>query len=38
MAAFVDTADPAKLPATCVTYFENSVPPPVWSGRLEPRP
>ena len=38
VAAFVDAADPAKLPATCVTYFENSVPPPVWSGRLEPRP
>ena len=38
LAAFVDSADPAKLPATCVAYFENSVPPPVWSGRLEPRP
>jgi len=38
LATFVDTADPARLPATCVTYFENSVPPPVWSGRLEPRP
>jgi pimeloyl-ACP methyl ester carboxylesterase len=29
LAAFVDTADPARLPATCVAYFEQSVPPPV---------
>ncbi len=38
LAAFVESADPAKLPAACVTYFEKSVPPPVWSNRLEPRP
>ena len=38
LAAFVETADATKLPASCVTYFEKSVPPPVWSGRLEPRP
>ncbi|MEP7330189.1 MAG: alpha/beta fold hydrolase [Betaproteobacteria bacterium] len=38
LAAFVDTADPDKLPPSCVTYFEKSVPPMVWSGRLEPRP
>ena len=38
LAAFVDSADPAKLPASCVSYFEKSVPPPVWSNRLEPRP
>ncbi len=38
LAAFVESADPAKLPATCVAYFAKSVPPPVWSNRLEPRP
>ena len=38
LAAFVESADPAKLPAACVTYFEKSGPPPVWSNRLEPRP
>lgn len=38
LAAFVESADPAKLPTACVTYFEKSVPPPVWSNRLEPRP
>ncbi len=38
LAAFVESADPAKAPVACVTYFEKSVPPPVWSNRLEPRP
>jgi pimeloyl-ACP methyl ester carboxylesterase len=38
LAAFVESADPAKLPVSCVSYFEKSVPPPVWSNRLEPRP
>ncbi|MEO8755412.1 MAG: alpha/beta fold hydrolase [Casimicrobiaceae bacterium] len=38
LAAFVDDAGFARLPATCVTYFEKSVPPPLWSNRLVPQP
>jgi pimeloyl-ACP methyl ester carboxylesterase len=38
LASFVDAASVAQLPAGCVSYFEKSVPPPLWSGRLEPQP
>ena len=34
LAAFVDQAGFAKLPAGCVEYFEKSTPPPVWAGQL----
>jgi pimeloyl-ACP methyl ester carboxylesterase len=36
IAAFVDNAGFARLPETCVTHFERSVPPPPWSNRLTP--
>jgi pimeloyl-ACP methyl ester carboxylesterase len=36
IAAFVDSAGFAKLPETCVTHFERSVPPPPWPNRLAP--
>lgn len=36
IAAFVDHAGFAKLPETCVTHFERSVPPPPWPNRLAP--
>ncbi len=36
LAAFVDNAGFAKLPETCVAYFEKTVPPPPWPGRLAP--
>ena len=36
IAAFVDNAGFAKLPETCVTHFERSVPPPPWPNRLAP--
>jgi pimeloyl-ACP methyl ester carboxylesterase len=38
VAAFVDAAGFTQLPERCVTYFEKSVPPPLWAGRLEPQP
>jgi pimeloyl-ACP methyl ester carboxylesterase len=36
IAAFVDNAGFSKLPETCVTHFERSVPPPPWPNRLAP--
>jgi pimeloyl-ACP methyl ester carboxylesterase len=36
IASFVDHAGFAKLPETCVTHFERSVPPPPWPNRLAP--
>lgn len=36
IAAFVDNAGFARLPETCVTHFERSVPPPPWPNRLAP--
>jgi pimeloyl-ACP methyl ester carboxylesterase len=38
IASFVERADFAKLSESCMTYFENSMPPPMWPDRLEPRP
>jgi len=38
LAAFVDAAGSAKLPASCVAHFEKSTPPPLWSNRLVPQP
>lgn len=38
IAAFLEAADPGKLPATCVTHFEKSTPPPLWSNRLVAQP
>ncbi len=38
LAAFVDDAGVAHLPATCVAYFENSASPPLWPNRLAPQP
>lgn len=38
IAAFVDQAGFDKLPASCVTYFEQSKAPPLWPDRLEPQP
>jgi pimeloyl-ACP methyl ester carboxylesterase len=37
VAAFVDAARTDKLPATCVTHFEKSTPPPLWPNRLAPQ-
>jgi pimeloyl-ACP methyl ester carboxylesterase len=34
IAAFVDDADTARLPAACVLHFEKSVRPPLWPDRL----
>lgn len=36
IAAFVANAGFTKLPETCVTHFERSVPPPPWPDRLAP--
>jgi pimeloyl-ACP methyl ester carboxylesterase len=36
LAAFVDSAGFARLPESCVAYFEKTVPPPPWPGRLAP--
>jgi pimeloyl-ACP methyl ester carboxylesterase len=38
IAAFVDEARTDKLPATCVSHFEKSKPPPLWPNRLAPQP
>jgi len=38
IANFVEHADVARLPESCVKYFETSVPPLLWPDRLEPRP
>lgn len=38
IAAFVDAASAAALPAPCVTALEKSVPPPPWPDRLAPQP
>jgi len=38
LAAFVDDAGDARLPASCVAHFEKSVPPLPWPGRLAPQP
>jgi pimeloyl-ACP methyl ester carboxylesterase len=38
IAAFVDTAGFTKLPESCVTFFEQSTPPPPWPDRLAPQP
>lgn len=37
LAAFVADAGSAKLPESCVTHFEKSTPPPLWSNRLVPQ-
>ena len=37
LAAFIDDAGFARLPASCIAYFEQSVAPPLWPGRLEPK-
>ena len=37
IATFVDQARSDALTQTCVTHFEKSVPPPVWSNRLAPQ-
>jgi hypothetical protein len=34
IATFVEDADFARLSASCVKYFENSLPPPLWPDRL----
>ena len=38
IAAFVDAAGFGTLSATCLAYFEKSVPPALWSDRLAPSP
>ncbi|MEO8344352.1 MAG: alpha/beta fold hydrolase [Betaproteobacteria bacterium] len=38
IASFIEEGGFAKLPASCVDYFENSRPPPLWPDRLEPQP
>jgi pimeloyl-ACP methyl ester carboxylesterase len=38
IAAFVDAAGFAKLPESCVTFFEQSTLPPPWPDRLAPQP
>jgi pimeloyl-ACP methyl ester carboxylesterase len=38
IAAFVDDARVANLPASCIAYFEKTVPPPLWPNRLGPQP
>lgn len=38
LAAFIDAADPARLPQRCVEFFERSVRPPIWLDTLAPRP
>ena len=38
IAAFVDDAGFANLPATCVTHLEHSTRPPLWPDRLAPQP
>ena len=38
IAAFIDDADVAKLPAACVEHFENSTRPPLWTSSLAPQP
>jgi pimeloyl-ACP methyl ester carboxylesterase len=38
LATFVDDAGFDRLSVSCVKYFENSAPPPMWPDRLAPRP
>ena len=38
IAAFVDTLDFDKLPASCIDHLEKSVRPPFWPDRLAPQP
>lgn len=38
IASFIDDAGFSTLPSSCVAYFENSIPPPMWPDRLEPKP
>jgi pimeloyl-ACP methyl ester carboxylesterase len=38
IAAFVDAAGFATLPASCAAFFAQSTPPPPWPGRLAPQP
>ena len=38
IASFVDNAGSARLAASCVTHFETSTSPPLWSNRLVPQP
>lgn len=38
LAKFVADADAAQLSESCVTHFEKSTPPPLWSNLLVPRP
>jgi len=38
IASFVDEAGFAKLSESCVTYFAQSRPPPLWPDRLAPQP
>ncbi len=38
VASFVDEAGFGKLSDSCIAYFEQSRPPPLWPDRLEPKP
>jgi len=38
IATFVDDASTSRLAASCIAYFEKSVPPPLFANRLAPAP